>query len=320
MYHVFLGAPSAQTLVQSHQAIPYRWTTCTPQGIKEPPVPFSSYSLLPRATLEAASRRISLMYQNAIFQDDEVEQEPEELREEGGSTFITWPPTLSDGEENPREDTKLNNSRSFMSITTRLESQLETQETQESQSFNYSDSSSIARFPKFHFNLHFITSLASIRKASKAEYGSPKVNVLLAVLEVEGPDTVRTKKGLDAGKEISILKIILGDEDGSVCKLTAWRETADVWGGSVPKDVAPKRGDVVLIENVMASHDPSTSPTLTASPNLRSKLEICYRTMPYTHEDMRLRPDLRLGGSDASVRKVASVAKWFERMAGLVAG
>lgn len=41
--------------------------------------------------------------------------------------------------------------------------------------------------------------------------------------------------------------------------------------------------------------------------------------MPYAHEDMQLRPDLRLGGSDASVRKVASLVRWFERMAGLVA-
>jgi len=42
--------------------------------------------------------------------------------------------------------------------------------------------------------------------------------------------------------------------------------------------------------------------------------------MPYTHEDNRLRPDLRLGGSDASVRKVAAVVRWFEGMAGLQAG
>lgn len=39
--------------------------------------------------------------------------------------------------------------------------------------------------------------------------------------------------------------------------------------------------------------------------------------MPYTHEDNRLRPDLRLGESDAAVRKVAAVANWFEKMAGL---
>lgn len=42
--------------------------------------------------------------------------------------------------------------------------------------------------------------------------------------------------------------------------------------------------------------------------------------MPYSHEDMRLRPDLRLGGSDASVRKVDAVVRWFEGMAGLPVG
>jgi hypothetical protein len=46
-------------------------------------------------------------------------------------------------------------------------------------------------------------------------------------------------------------------------------------------------------------------------------MEICYRTMPSTHEDGRFRPDLRLGMIDAAVRKVAAVVSWFEEMAGL---
>ena len=70
----------------------------------------------------------------------------------------------------------------------------------------------------------------------------------------------------------------------------------------------------------MASWEPQTAVSLTASPYLMSKLDICYRTMPYTHEDKRLRPDLRLGSSDAGVRKVALVVKWFEGMAGLAPG
>jgi hypothetical protein len=69
------------------------------------------------------------------------------------------------------------------------------------------------------------------------------VNVLLATLEVEGPDTVHVKKGPDAGKEVSVLKMILGDEDGSVCKLTAWREVADAWGA-----LGVKRGDIIYLE------------------------------------------------------------------------
>lgn len=73
-----------------------------------------------------------------------------------------------------------------------------------------------------------------------------------------------------------------------------------------------------FIPDVMATWDATTSPTLTASPYMKSKAEICYRTMPYTHEDNRLRPDLRLGESDAAVRKVAGLVRWFEGMAGLV--
>jgi hypothetical protein len=69
--------------------------------------------------------------------------------------------------------------------------------------------------------------------------------------------------------------------------------------------------------DVMASWEPQVPISLTASPYLLSKLDICYRTLPYTHEDKRLRPDLRLGSSDVAVRKVAALVKWFEGIAGL---
>lgn len=212
------------------------------------------------------------------------------------------------------------------------------EETQDTQSYNYSDASSIARFPSFLFSLHSLTSLASLSRL--AQKGSKKVNVLLAVLEVEGPNTIRIKKGADAGKEISLLALILGDDEGSVCKLTAWREIADAWGGSSVGATGVKRGDILYIESmftksdrfrtlglyvspladITATWDSVTSPTLSASSFLKSKMEICYRTMPYTHEDKRLRPDLRLGESDAAVRKVAAVVRWFEGMAGLREG
>jgi hypothetical protein len=61
------------------------------------------------------------------------------------------------------------------------------------------------------------------------------------------------------------------------------------------------------------------TPGITASLNLHSRAEICYRTMPRTSvpADMQLRPDLRLGANDAAVRRVAAVVSWFERTAGL---
>lgn len=240
------------------------------------------------------------------------------------STLLTWPPT------NPVFDETRDQRSGVQSFLGHSFSNIETQETEESQSMsaNYSDSSSIARFPTFHFNLHSLTALSSLH----GQKGSRKVSMLLAILEVDGPDSIRLKKGPDAGTHIHILKMILGDEEGHVCKLTAWRQTAEVWGG-LGDSVGVKRGDIVLIESrstfgllvfalmshvdVTATYEHRASTSLSASPFLRSQCQLCYRTMPRTPEDMRLRPDLRLAYSDPSVRKVEALAQWFEDMAGL---
>lgn len=231
----------------------------------------------------------------------------------------------------------------------------ETQETQETTgSFGYSDASSIVHFPAFHFSLHNLVSLSIIReRAARPDHHGPlydsqrdnptgtKFNILAAVLEMEGPDSIRIKKGPDAGKEVSVLKLIVGDEEGAICRLTAWRDVADRWGGAYITDDAVKRGDVVLFQSMLAqrlprrlphelTHAPdvkldtsrsiatSDAPTLTASPMLSSSMQVCFRTMPLGDErDSKYRPDLRLGRSDATVRKVSAVVSWFESMAGL---
>lgn len=277
--------------------------------------------------LDDASRRISLIYQNVIFNEDGEAEELDEATEEvidgkpgsagpDQTTMITWPPTA---EENAQERSRSRRSLaelSFLNVTTRsfIESPFETQETQESLSLNYSDASSIARFPTFHFNLHALASISQLAKQKIV--GAIKISALLAVLEVDGPDTVRIKSGKDAGKEVTVLRMILGDEGGTICKLTAWRDVAERWAGQ-QNTVAVKRGDVVLTENVTITFNSKSSPTITASPFLKSSLTICYRTMPYAKSDSRLRPDLRLGQGDAAVRKVAAVVAWFQRLAGL---
>ena len=38
--------------------------------------------------------------------------------------------------------------------------------------------------------------------------------------------------------------MVMGDEAGKVCKLTAWREVADAWASA-----GVRRGDVVLLES-----------------------------------------------------------------------
>lgn len=139
----------------------------------------------------------------------------------------------------------------------------EVQETQGTGSYDHSDASSVGKFPDFHFSIHGLTSLSHLaaqaqsdiqKPGSEASKTSQKVTLLAAVLEVDGPDTIHIKKGAEAGKEVSLLKLILGDEEGTVCKLTAWREVAESWGGADPAVTAPrvKRGDVVLFES--ASH------------------------------------------------------------------
>lgn len=117
-------------------------------------------------------------------------------------------------------------------------------------------------FPTFIINLHTLSPLSPListasktRASSNTGKWSQKVNLLVAVLEVDGPDAVLIKKGPDAGKEVGILKLILGDESGAVCKLTAWRETADQWGGVFYEDGSMttatsegvQRGDIVYL-------------------------------------------------------------------------
>lgn len=77
---------------------------------------------------------------------------------------------------------------------------------------------------------------------------SAKASVLVGLLDVEGPDIVRIKKGVDAGKEISLLKMMIGSPDGTVCKVTVWRELAEIWGDSL------RRGDVTLLQGSPYSH------------------------------------------------------------------
>lgn len=126
-------------------------------------------------------------------------------------------------------------------------------ETQEGFSANsYSDTSSIARFPHFQFSLSALSVLGSAQG---------KTCLLLAVLEVDGPDEVTVRRGPDAGHAVSVLRLIVGDEAGTIRKLTAWRAVAEAWGGATQEAVGMRRGDVVYFEStllrfVCRSHDP----------------------------------------------------------------
>ncbi|KAI0747713.1 hypothetical protein C8Q80DRAFT_691478 [Daedaleopsis nitida] len=337
-YHVFDGIPCAKQLLAS-QNVSYSWHKVASSSHQPQSTPFPL--TLPPSTLAAANQRISMLYENVIFHDfnqdetDELSQynaapDDEELQPEGQTTVITWPATTQgDGNDRTRSVGDITFLRPSASVS-RIRSQLLTQETQDTASYVYSDASSIGNFPGFHFSLHSLTSLATLTAQAHAARGrqaakaSRKVTLLVAILEMDGPDYIRIKRGPDAGKEVALVKMILGDESGGICKLSAWREVAEDWAG-VNFDVPTprtKKGDIVLLENVLITWEPEQNDNAgvvpisgSASPHLKSKLEICYRALPSVSEDARLRPDLRLG--DAVVRKVASVVGWFEGVAGL---
>ena len=104
---------------------------------------------------------------------------------------------------------------------------------------------SIGRYPSFHFDLHSITPLHQFLHRGLPG-GRQRVNLLIAVLDVEGPSSVTTKKG----EEVGIMKLIVGDETGEITKIAVWRETAFIWGGEtvVSNDDALRKGDVVYLE------------------------------------------------------------------------
>jgi hypothetical protein len=109
----------------------------------------------------------------------------------------------------------------------------------QSQSFS-TDSSSVANFPAFHFSLRALTPLRIV--LAPAGRGSVRVTLLVAVLEVDGPDQLTTKKG----QETHLLRLVIGDDDGAVGKLVAWGDTALEWGGA-QRMQGLRRGDVVLL-------------------------------------------------------------------------
>ncbi|KAJ1309714.1 hypothetical protein OPQ81_006479 [Rhizoctonia solani] len=170
-----------------------------------------------------------------------------------------------------------------------------------------STSSSIAHFPTFHFSLRTLTPLRVA--LTPAGRGSVKVNLLVAVMDVDGPDMITTK----TGQETHLLKLVIGDDEGAVGKITAWGETALEWAGA-KKMLGLRRGDIVYLSDIQVTSVPPDPPTLTASPRQNSGIQLCYRTKIRTDQDKKLQPDLRLGSTDTCVRRVATFVEWVSRV------
>lgn len=87
-FRVFLGAPSKADLQQTVGT--YNWQTISSTT---PAASQSSFIVFPPATLDAASHRISLFYQNVIFEEDEEERSEVEENEVGLGVHVAslWP-------------------------------------------------------------------------------------------------------------------------------------------------------------------------------------------------------------------------------------
>ena len=104
------------------------------------------------------------------------------------------------------------------------------------------DNISIARLPSFHIPVNRLSSIESALRRESSAYATRKVCLLVAILDVDGPNVVRIKKGQDAGKEAAVLMLVVGDGEGQATKITVWRERAEEWGEMV------RKGDVVYMK------------------------------------------------------------------------
>ncbi|KAF8515045.1 hypothetical protein BU17DRAFT_51986 [Hysterangium stoloniferum] len=303
-YRVFTGAPPATNMV-SRGPRELIWQS------------FSSGSTLPfpAATLEQAEHRISLIYQNIIFANDS-DYQSEGDDEVSHNNEIT---------KSHLKDVSTVSGNDSIDCSSAFQETFFTDQSGDGATM-LSDASSIGRFPTFSFNLNMLMALSTLSRGDRASSGasSLKVNLLLGVLEVDGPSYVKSKSGARGDSEVALLKLVVGDESGAVCKMTAWSDTAELWGG-IQKEPALKRGDIVLFENVLlpgtlkaTTRDNDIALHITASPHQKSQAQICYRTLPYSEDDRRFRPDLRLAYSVPAVRKVGEAVKWMERMAGIL--
>ena len=105
------------------------------------------------------------------------------------------------------------------------------------------DNISIARLPSFYIPVNQLSSIETTLRKENSGCPTRKVCLLVAILDMEGPNVVRIKKGTDAGKATAVLGLVVGDEEGKVAKITVWRERAEEWGGMV------RKGDVVYMNS-----------------------------------------------------------------------
>ncbi|CAG8739903.1 6415_t:CDS:2, partial [Acaulospora colombiana] len=230
--------------------------------------------------LTQASEQFSGLYANDIFMDFEEDNDTMKGVERADSEPLDSSQSTA-SQPNQNQPTIL--SENPLVLPSQASSEEPSISLDESISFNsvseLSDTS-IHRMPTFRIPLHRATALKSMLQGrAPRNADSRKVCTLVGVIDIDGPDMVRIKKGKDAGKEVGLLKIIMADADGSIVRLTIWRSLAQTW-------------------DIQYNIESDGSLTCTGSDTLKSKMTVCYRLLPVTREDRKLRPDLRLAELD----------------------
>jgi len=217
------------------------------------------------------SQRLSKLYDGAVLRDDDLDEEYafsqlDEISRDSGELFDTYrmrllilypkivetydwstsvrDPAIStqgsmaslgqpDGHEVPPPSIY---SQPLESRDTSMEDESSADATRDS------SDASIVRLPTFGIPINRLASLKHLMQPNSAREmsNSKKISVLAGIVDIDGPDYIRIKKGVDAGLEVALSKIVIGDEDGGICKVTVWRDLAEEWGQLL------NRSDVVL--------------------------------------------------------------------------
>lgn len=209
-------------------------------------------------SVQLASQRLSTLYEGVVFrescEDEYTQSQSQVLGSQASGTYqfpIRWSLITSTERETSFEWSRTQHSIELVpsisgqpppnSSPQRSQSQFLTSLEESS----YSTSPSVIhQLPKFRVPLLSLSPLHAISNGTinTEDSNSKKVSILVAVLDVDGPEYVRITKGVDRGIEVGLLKLVLGSVDGSICRLTVWRERAELWGNLT------RRGDVVLFQ------------------------------------------------------------------------
>ncbi|MBW0505332.1 hypothetical protein O181_045047 [Austropuccinia psidii MF-1] len=164
---------------------------------------------------------------------------------------------------------------------------------------SYSDSV-VVNLPEWYFDARSCTPLSQLTTPSKS-----LKNILFYLHEKHPITTIQLKKvrknGLSAA-DLAHFECI--DDTGSLLKLTLWDEVAE------ELESACLVGDVIYLSAIAISF---YQDNLQASTTKGTRAQICYRTRPTHHSDLKLFcPDLRLD-YDPTTQRIKQLLEWVER-------